>query len=143
MKRAAREAGVRKHLFEFGECVSVARGRADQHDQAKTRGVRRRHAIVIWYKLQRCCPAAICECGVNFSQESFISRRIKVMKKVRQQHQVIAAAEVDIKSAAFDRVISIGDTGRLRILFRDLEHRFPLERGDFSLRVVRGKRDPE
>ena len=80
---------------------------------------------------------------MNFPQERFISRRIKVMKKIRQQDEVVAAAEIDIKSAAFDRVISISHTCLLRVLFRDFQHRLPIERRDFSFRVVRGKCDPE
>src|ERR1043166_5046466 len=58
-------------------------------------------------------------------------------------NSIVTAAEVHIESAAFDRLITIGNSGFLRVLLRDFEHGFPIDRGDLSLRVVGCKRESE
>jgi hypothetical protein len=71
------------------------------------------------------------------------SRRIEVMQEIGQEDQVVTAAELGIKSAAVDRLITIADAGLLRVVFRNFQHGFPIERGDLSLRVVGRKSDSE
>src|SRR6185369_3603535 len=67
MKRAARKPGVGKHSFQLGESISVAGGRAGEHHHAESSGVGRRHAIVVWHKLEGHGTTAIRERVVNFA----------------------------------------------------------------------------
>ena len=53
---------------------------------------------------------------MHFSQERLASRSVEVVQEIGQQHEVVTAAEFDIESAAFDRVVTIGDSRFLRVL---------------------------
>src|SRR5258708_38878948 len=102
---ALRKAGVAKHSFEFGKGVRIAGRRAPKHHQTESRGLRRRYSIRVRNKLKCNCSATVGQRTVDFTQKHFTSRRIEVMKKVRQQHYVIAGAIIHIKGTTEPGVI--------------------------------------
>jgi hypothetical protein len=72
----------------------------------------------------------------DLSQQCFASGRVEVVQEVRQQHQIVPAAILDIKRAAFNRSVTIADRGIACVLFRDFQHGCPIQRDDLSLRIV-------
>src|SRR5688500_10248399 len=80
---------------------------------------------------------------MNLPQYCLASRFVEVVQEVRQQHEVVAGAILDVKSAAFDCAVAVCDSCFLSILFRDFKDGFPIERGYFCLRVVLCESDTE
>src|SRR5437762_14391603 len=106
MQFAAREAGVAKHLFEFGKCVSIASRGRTQHHHAEGGGLRRRDAIFVRNEFQRDRAAAVFQSRMDLTQQRFTSRRIEVMQKVCEQHDVIVGSVINVEGAAGYRVVA-------------------------------------
>ena len=66
-----------------------------------------------------------------------------MVKKICDQREVIPVAVFDIKRAAGDGVVTIGDAGRNRVLPCDFKDIRPVNRPDFRVAIVPSQRDPE
>jgi len=116
------KAGIAKHSLKFRVSVGIAARGPPKHHQTESRGLRRRHSIRIGYEFESHCSSAIGERAVDFAQERFASLRVEVMKEVRQKNQVITGTIINIERAALFGVITVRDSGSLRILFGDAPH---------------------
>lgn len=75
------ETRIPEHLIEFAEGVGVPCLCIRQHDQGKTCGMWRSHAILIWDKFQGGYNSSGLECAMNFAQEFLVGSDIKVVKE--------------------------------------------------------------
>jgi len=66
-----------------------------------------------------------------------------MVKKICNQREVIPVAVFDIKRAARNGVVTIGDAGRNRVLPCDFKNIRPVNRPDFRVAIVASQRDPE
>jgi hypothetical protein len=65
------------------------------------------------------------------------------MQEIRQQHNVVTVAEIDVERAAFDQVMAVGDAELPGIFGRDLQNIRPVERVNLGILKVLSDDDAE
>src|ERR1700732_2005640 len=93
------KASLAQHVIELVKSVGVAGGRGRQHDEAETSRFGRCHVIGIGNKLDDGHTAAGPKRATNLLQEGYASRRIEVVKKIRDEHDIVIFSEVDLEGA--------------------------------------------
>ena len=127
MKFAAREPGLGEHLLVFRESIRVAVGRGGEHRQREARRGWRRDAVGLRDEIQRQGSAARRQGREGFRRQLFASGHIKVMQKIRQQHDIVWAAPIDLESAARTQGMTPGYAGALGVLRRHGQHIRPIQ----------------
>src|SRR5437868_14611571 len=98
MANVIREAGIATDGFQFTECIGISLLSAGEHDEGEARRGQRGYTVLIGHKFQGDGASAGLERGMNFAKNSFVRRRIEVVEKICDQHDVISGSEIYIES---------------------------------------------
>src|SRR5690348_189478 len=139
MQLAPSESGVAKHLVVLRKRICVSTFGGTEHHEAKCRRHRRRDAILVRHKLHGSNAATRFERGIYLAKQRFAGRDIEVMEEIRQERDVVPAAEWRFKGAAGKRLVTGGYPGLGGMLFGDLEHFIPVSRYNCGIRILPGK----
>lgn len=135
------ESSPAQHVLELFKSVGIACGRGRQHDEAEASHFRRRNAIRIWNKLDDRDAAARTEGGMHSFQKDHAGWRIEVMKKIRDEHDIVILSQIDLERASRNHAKAIRETGGLCVSARYFQHRRPIERNELRLRILLRDRD--
>ena len=111
IKFARAETRIAQHLLKLRERVGIAAWRSCQHRQAESGRHWRRDTIAVRDEFEDNSASSRFEGGIHFAQQFLVRWRIKMVKKICDQREVIPVAVFDIKRAAGDGVVTIGDAG--------------------------------
>src|SRR5580692_4675937 len=111
MHRGFCKPRIGKHFFILGKSIGVTGIGSYEHIEAESRRGGRRDAVFVRHKLKSNGISAGLERVMDAAHQRFAGRNVEMMKDIREQNNVVAAAEIRFKGASGTRCVAAGNAG--------------------------------